>query len=644
MKRAALVALLLAACSQKDPANTDARCQPFAPAGECLLPWPSSFYLKADSSTATGLRVALPDGVMPQNQAGQPFETTRIDRRDGFSPATTLLAYVGARVDGSKLPAASDFGASLALKSAVQLFRYDTRERVPLFAEVDANALDGEPQLVLIHPAVRLEPATRYVVALRGLTDVNGAAIELPAFDALKHRHYPAASRLNSVQNTFDEIFALVESQGVERDSLTLAWDFVTGSDGPLQAPLIRMRDQALAAWESQNLGYTITQTNNPTDDHLLRELVGTYAVPSFLQSDDGAATLLRDGDGNPMLRGVSQVPFVLHIPTCARAATGPLPIMVYGHGLFGSAIGEMNSAYQKEVIDRLCMVQVGTNWIGLSSDDVPTAASQVVPDLSHFDIITDRLHQAQVNVHVLARLARRLLKDDPALQLNGKPVTDGSEIYYYGISEGGINGNIFLALSPDVDRGVLNVGGGEWSFMLPRSVDFKPFKSLLNSVYPAQRDQAVLLSALQSDFDEVDPITFVGTSLAAPLPSPTGAPLQPRHLLMQEAIADAQVPNLATRLAVRAAGLSYVGTPIELPYAVTRTAGPADSGYTQWDVHALPVPPTTNLPPLMDNVAHEAIRRLDKLQDQLAAFLRPDGKVVDTCGGPCVYPAPPIE
>jgi hypothetical protein len=51
-----------------------------------------------------------------------------------------------------------------------------------------------------------------------------------------------------------------------------------------------------------------------------------------------------------------------------------------------------------------------------------------------------------------------------------------------------------------------------------------------------------------------------------------------------------------------------------------------------------MPVPPDVNIPPAMDNGAHEAIRRLDPLVEQLRAFFKPDGQVTQTCTGLCVF------
>jgi hypothetical protein len=314
---------------------------------------------------------------------------------------------------------------------------------------------------------------------------------------------------------------------------------------------------------------------------------------------------------------------------------------MVFGHGLFGTAEGEMGSGYQRGVIDRLCMVQVGTDWIGLSETDW-TSAANAATDLDRFPVITDRLQQAQLNFLTLAHLARTRLKDHPAMVLDGRPLIDGQNVFYYGISQGGIEGGTFLALSPDIERGVLSVGAGIYSLMLPRSTNFKAFKIILDSTYESSRDQQLLMSLLQSYWDFSDPISFMPYLVKAPLPGPDGRTLAPRRVVMQEGIGDAQVSNIATRIVVRTAGIPYVGKAVEPAFGIAEVAGPADSGYSQWDVSTMPLPPASNTPPDSGNDVHEAVRRLDKAIEQIDLLLRADGRVVDTCGGqPCKFKSP---
>ena len=74
---------------------------------------------------------------------------------------------------------------------------------------------------------------------------------------------------------------------------------------------------------------------------------------------------------------------------------------------------------------------------------------------------------------------------------------------------------------------------------------------------------------------------------------------------------------SVETRIIARTAGLALLGPPVEEVYGISVESGPLASAYTQWDPHATPVPADVDVPPA-DNCAHEAIRRLPELQEQL--------------------------
>lgn len=629
-----LCAALIAGCASA-PADPPAGCNPLI-GDDCATPFPSSFYEVADSASPTGVRVHVASNVWPSSATNIPFRGDQVDGRDGFSPATPFVVYFKKGVDPSLLPTDADLTAALSPTAAVQLVDLSSGMRVPLFAELDAGADPslGDRQALLIHPMARLASSGHYAVALVGLHDASGADLTPAGFRALRDKG-PLSKSLAPMKQNYETLFSALAAAGVPRDrNLTLAWDVHTSSDASSTQHLVGMRDTALGWLSSGGAHYDITAVNDtPADPNLWRELVGTFAVPSFLTDDSPTATLNLDAAGTPAVRAAGTAPFVVHVPQCAQTATAPLPIIVFGHGLFGTAQNELSSDYQKQVAQKLCMVQIGTDWIGLAQYDFSTVASNVVGDLNQFPIVSDRLQQAHVNAQLLVRLFLTQLKNDPKLQIGARAITDGSQIYYYGISDGGIQGGTFMALSKDVTRGVLNVPGSEWSLMMMRSHDFQGLKTFLDSVYPDFLDQQILIAALQSYWDYTDPISFAPHVLGDTLTPDT----PPKRILVQEAINDAQVPNLATRVLVRALGL--VGTNLEQPvYGVTEAAAPLDSAYTQWDVHPMPVPPDVDVPPPMDNGAHEAIRRLDPLVEQLRGFFKPDGQVTQTCAGLCVF------
>ena len=645
-----LLLLGLAACGSDPPlddgANPDPRCNPLSPASapagtSCFLPFPSDDYLAKDTTSPTGRRVTIPVGVLPKNQIARDYDVARLNVYDGWSPSSPLVADVGAHVDPKSLPGSKlDFGPSILASSNVQLIAMDTGERVPLFAEVDVNVLDEAPQVVLIHPAMRLRSATRYVVALVNLIDINGKPVVIVPFQSLVSGKVGA--RLSPVLPRYQELFAFLEKAGVPTASLTLAWDFTTASDAMAHGHLVAMRDAALARWKKDDLGARFDLVEpRPGDAHIATHLRGTFDVPSFLVDNTSSfAGLQLDAQNHPVDSGTSYpASLEIIVPNCAVSAKAPVPVLIYGHGLFGDA-SDVDATDQHIVADQLCMVEIATNWVGLASSDMDEVVAHVFSDFDTFSQPTDRLQQGVVNFLVMARLALQKFPGIKELQrADGTPLTDGKQVYYFGISQGGIMGHTVMALSSDMDHGALNVGAGEYSLILTRSEDFGPFKDILDVTYPSQEAQEILFAISQMYWDYADPISFAPHLLMDTLPDESGAPLSPRHIVLQESHNDDEVPNVAARVLARTVGYVELTPDVEDVWGMKQAPGPLDAAYSQWDVKPLSLPPDGNTPAMHASGAHNAIGRLPALITQVQMLLRPGGQVVSTCNGPCIFP-----
>ncbi|MBI2389109.1 MAG: hypothetical protein HYV09_05790 [Deltaproteobacteria bacterium] len=629
----ALFACLLGCSSNADdapppPPDVPAGCNPIV-GDDCLTPFPSSFHLRADSSTKTGVKVSIGPNVLPVTRSGIALSPERLERLDGFSPATPFLVYFEKGVDPSQLFGWMDPSLSLTAGSPVQVIEYDTGKRVLAFAELDVNGEGDQRQALIIHPLVRLKPATRYVIALVGLKDKKGAPLVPAPFRALRDGA-PLSSSLKPLAGRYAEIFSAVERAGVARASLSLAWDVTTASD---QGHLVGMRDLALGMIDEGKLGYTITSAKDSAEPHMLRQVLATVQVPWFLADQSGKSAMTFDAAGRPKQNGVVDVPIVINVPRCAATAKGPVPVVVFGHGLFGTAIDTLSGGPAMEAADAMCKVFIGTDWIGLAAEDIKILPDLLSANLNNFYVLSDRLQQAHVNAQVMTRLFLRKIKDDPALALDGRPISDGKEIYYFGVSDGGIQGTTFMALQPDIVRGVLNVPGGVWSLMLYRSADLGRFGGLLALVLPDAMDRQVAVALTQTEWDHTDSITFAPHLLRDPLP---GVPI--KRILVQEALGDAQVPNVATRVLARTMDIPGFGL-TEPVHGLTVAPPPLDSAYTQWNPHATPLPPTNNSALPKDNGAHDAVWKSPKALQQIDAFCQPDGRVTAVCSGTCDVP-----
>lgn len=74
--------------------------------------------------------------------------------------------------------------------------------------------------------------------------------------------------------------------------------------------------------------------------------------------------------------------------------------------------------------------------------------------------MVPDRCHQGMLNALVLMRFMSTAFVHDPTVTFNGKTVIDPSKRFYYGNSQGGILGTVYMGATTDVERGVIGVGG----------------------------------------------------------------------------------------------------------------------------------------------------------------------------------------
>lgn len=618
-------------------------CHPMSkglPKGGCLLPFPSSYFTVKDKATPTGWRVAFPEKTLPVADHGDeqiPLQTTFFNRRDGFSPSTPIVVLFPERVDPKTLLKSVDVEKSVQATSPVQLIEFGSRRRIPLLAEIDSTAKDASvPQVVIVRPMVRLSPKKRYaVVFLKSVKALGGKDLTVPeVYTRLVSGQSPSTPAEAALAPLLKETLEEAKRAGIQSDDILLAWDFQTSSDDAMLQEMVKMRDAMFKSVGDDGPTYKVTSTQNFTEQqkkHLLRLVRGTMKVPSFLDKDEPGGVLLRDKSGNPKIRGLGEFRFQVHIPRCVKGRKGPVPILVFGHGLFSSANGEMDSGYQRQLIDRLCMVQIGHNWLGLSEMDRGHVAVNVVTDFNNTPHITERLQQAQINGVAMIRMALRRLSKEKALEVDGVNPINPKEIYYLGISNGAIQGSALMSLTPDIVRGVLNVGAGNWSMMISRSANFAALTTILKTFYTDAVERQLLMALIQAYFDIVDPSTW-----AAYLSDTKRFGVPSKKLLVQEGIGDAQVPNIATRFWVRTMGIPGMSPLFEPVFGVKEEKGPfRGSAYIQYGPRPNPFPVDANLPS-KKNSTHEAVRRIDACIQQMAAFFKPDGTIQQFCDGPC--------
>ena len=388
-------------------------------ATSCLLPFPDDFLTVHDPSTATGRRVDMPISDMGKNIHGTPIDPTEWNRNDGFSPGTPIILHVqGIDLAKSRVAPITDIGASTRSNAPIVLLDATTGRRVPYWAELDANDSDANEQALLIHPAVNFGDGHHIIVAMRNLRDAAGHLIQPSAIfrdyrDGLALPTPAEQDRSSHMEAIFTELAA----HRVVRKSLYLAWDFTVASTQSLTGRMTHIRDDAFAKLGSGTPAFSITSTTDYTtaDNASTARLVqGTFQVPNYLSGDGGPGSTFNLGpDGLPVQSTTNPMwtaNFECTIPravsrdgTPSSGSIYPAHGMLYGHGLLGSA-DEITDSVIENMGNEHDYVVCGTNWLGLSEDDVVTDAG-ILLDVSKFPTLPDRGQQGMLDFLYLGRL-----------------------------------------------------------------------------------------------------------------------------------------------------------------------------------------------------------------------------------------------
>jgi hypothetical protein len=667
---AAAVAVAAGPAQAKGPA---AACQPYA-GKPCLFPFPDNRLTRPDRTSATGVRVNLSASAMPANKKGVRVTPGPYDRDDGFSPGSAIVLHIAGLDNAAALKRTgavpvTDIAQSLAKRQPIVLIDQATGARQLIWAEVDANAKGAAATDLLIHPAKLLAEGHTFVVALRDLRTKTGKLIPAPRWFARLRDggRLPAAERGQTAR--YATIFKALKRAGIARGkSLYAAWSFTVESRQNLTNGMLAIRNNAFAQLGDTNLADSVDSGHAPaftvTDTKALvssagaplTQVDGTLQVPCYLvacgpSTQPGFHYSSSKPDATPtqIAGNVATTTFECIVPSTATALT-PARISLYSHGLLGSE-DEVHSGAVEALATGHNMVFCATDFWGLANGDVGNDAA-ALGNINLFGAVIDRLQQGALNTLYLGRLMLNPagLASNAAFQQVGHPVIETSNLYYDGNSQGGIEGGMLTALSPDFRHAVLGVTGIDYANVLvQRSTDFAPFGTLLYAAYPDQSLHPLLLDLMQQRWDRGEPDGYAEQMTAHPLPD------TPSHeVLMQIAYGDHQVSMYAAAVEARTVGASAYQPALDLSTNRSRDRNlfyglPAirafpfsGSGIEIWDSgpgHTQP-PPLTNTAPA-DTAAnqdpHQDPRSTPAAQNQVSDFLTPGGMVTDVCNGaPC--------
>jgi hypothetical protein len=639
---------LLVACtsdsSTEEPIDLDwdTACNPFSMGDDCFLPFPSLHFTEVDESSPTGRRLAYQSEYYYSPDGALDFDFSIVNFADGSSPIGPAFVNFGVDIDPSYLSGWNAQAETVEDGASIALIHAETGESVPILTEMDQAQriweTYDERHPLIIRPLGPMEFGARYFVVLtQELRDVDGQTLpESEVFAALRDGVLTTDETIEEMRPRYDAFFDLIEPRCWERDELLLAWDFQVASEESVLGPVRTIRDAITQEMDPTSFEYTFDTVQEDPNDSTAWLIEGTFYPPNYLLED---STLDIDSDG--VLHEQEDrygYDFAMVVPAVARER-GALSLVLIGHGIFGTGADMLASSWSGDIFhpmaNDLGAVFIATDWIGLSGGDRDLILEEVLPDVERVRVVTDRLVQSHGNNLALVEMALSSIISDPVIQVDhAQPLIDGDEVYYYGISLGGVQGAGQTALSPRISRSVLAVPGAGWAHLIQRSTQFEPLETLFDALYPDPLTQSLLLGMSQTFFDWSDP-----GNLARLIADPDPGYEQTRTVVLQEAIGDCQVANITTDLLARTMGASHLEEATDPVFGLETVASP----YTGVALTQIRVqdsldayfPPDENTTPVMDNGVHNSGVLRDTIFNQIFTLIE-TGELIHPCDGPC--------
>ncbi len=544
-----------------------APCDPTDPL-LCLLPWPSSRFLRADPSSPTGVRVEVDASSL------NPADSANGWGADGFSRVTSVMTGLSGELDVESARGHDGGPAALRLfVASPESPRFG--EEVPLGIELRVDPRGERPRSLIVgDPRAMLDPATDYVAVLTdAVRDVDGMPFSNSHLDrVVLGLEAPASEDEAALAGYHAPTVALLERVGIDRAHVLRAWDFTTRSEDDPRRLLLSMRDASLEALARGEVHFVIDRVEHRESGPVASVVRGHMTgLPNYVNE---ARELSLDERGLPIRLGDDEAPFRVTIPR----GEGDYRTVVFGHGAGGSV---EDSTFDEALADE-GVAKIGMELTGFND----TALFDTIGDLSPHALIGAR-HAIAPLVQVIAQaVVLSHAVDGPLGELLAAPTLGGEAnphvgrhpgkdgVQWVGGSLGGITGLVVTSIDPSIHAAVLNVPACGWSQWLEDSVFYLIARAGVERRNQGPLGAALAIAIAQLDIDMLDGASFVELARE-----------DGDVFLVQESMGDQLVPNEGTELLAIVTGAVMVGAPLSPILGVEPIAGDAvgESAITQF-------------------------------------------------------------
>jgi predicted esterase len=460
----------------------------------------------------------------------------------GFSPAASGFVRFEIALDESSLPGSPN--EALDPESAVQLIdvdptsaSYGERRPLKLHFRTEPGVYWPERTLAFMPAFGRpLRPSTRYALVVTDRArGENGERLRASAALAQVLGLASADGAAITARAALEPVVESLASLGIPKRQIVQLAVFTTND--PV-GPTARIRDWVLDNFSAPD----VVADSWVVKDHqrgFMNVYEGIYGpspdfqdgqIP-FVSYGHGGA-LAFDQAGQPVLQREFPLRFALAVPDedrCPPPAEG-YPIVLYAHGTGGSYRSMLGAGDEAEALAERCMATIGIDQIfhgtrpGSGGNvetlffnvDNPVAARANGPQ-SAIDVVQQARLFTETKIRVPAAVSR-----------SGKDVHfDPSRVAFFGHSQGGLNGPMFLAVDDQARGGVLSGSGSMISITLLEKTKPVNVAALVKTVFLGLNvaDAAEVnelhpaISLAQTIVDPTDPIHYVSLIVLEPRP-----------------------------------------------------------------------------------------------------------------------------
>ena len=494
-------------------------------------------------------------------------------RLTGFSVSAPVYLRFGTSVDLASLPATP--AATLEPGASVYLVDVDpespTRgERRPVEVRYWAPQTSYWPGHALavrpVHGMPLAGDTTYAVVVTDGVEALDGRRLRRsPDLTAILEPGRAADDFVEDARAVYAPALEVLDEAGVERDAILHLTVFTTQDPtGELLAARDWLAEQP-APEPIDDAWRWVEDTETYTLVH------GAYPSPLFQSGEVPYTTeggeLTLGPDGVPETHGSYDARFALTVPRTEMPEDG-YPLVLVAHGTGGDYETFVRGG-TAEALASIGFAAMGVDQIHHGTRN-PTASG---PEGLVFNFLNpfafrDNARQAALDVVQQARFAvanpvsDRIIASDPPVRF------DPERIYFFGHSQGGLNGPIFLAIDDTAKGGVLSGAGGHLAIALVEKtepLDIPDLVRLLLRVNNAELEDEHLtyehpvFALLQTWTDVADPTNYVHMLFERPREG-----FAPKSILQTEGITDAYTPPRSIEALAVSAGIPLVGRELQ--------------------------------------------------------------------------------